>query len=44
MREGREHEYKKYQKTAFPMVMGQCSPALWAQLEGAKGYKKVNDA
>ena len=31
-----ENEYKKYQKTAYPLVLGQCSLALQAQLEGTK--------
>ena len=39
----REHKYEKYQETAFPLVMGQCFPALQAQLEGSKGFDKIND-
>ena len=30
---GREYEYKKYQKTAQPLVMGKFSLAIWLQLE-----------
>ena len=37
-----ETDYLKYQKTAYPLVLEQCSPALLAQLEGSKGFKKVN--
>ena len=37
-----EKEFFKYQKIAYPVVVGQCSPALRAQLEGTRGYKIVN--
>ena len=37
-----EKEFVKYQKTAYPLVIGQFSPALRAQLEGRKGYETVN--
>ena len=33
---------KIYQKTVYPLVIGQCSPALRAQLDGMKGYDMVN--
>ena len=26
----------------YPLIIGQCSPALRAQLEGTKGYEKIN--
>ena len=38
----RETDYLKYQKTAYPLVLGQCSPALQAQLEETKGFEKIN--
>ena len=41
---GRKYANNNYQKTAYPLVMGKLSPALWAQLEGSKGYEKINDA
>ena len=34
-------EFNKHQRTTYPLVMGQCSPALIAQLEGTKGFVKV---
>ena len=37
----RKVEFNKYQRTTYPLVMGQCSPALRAQLEGTKGFAKV---
>ena len=37
-----ENDYLKYQKTVYPLVLGQCSPALRAQLEGTKGFEKIN--
>ena len=37
-----EAEYLKYQRTAYPIIMGQCSLALKVQLEGSKGYEKTN--
>ena len=37
----REAKYLKYQMTAYPIIMGQCSPALKVQLEGSKGYEKI---
>ena len=37
-----EKEYNEYQKTAYPLVLGQCSQALRAQLDGMKGYVSVN--
>ena len=35
-----QNYYKKYQKTAYFLILGQCSPALWAQLEEKKDLKK----
>ena len=37
-----EKEFIKYLKTAYPVVVGQCSPALRAQLEETRGYEIVN--
>ena len=37
-----EKEFINYQKTAYPVVVRPCSPALRAQLEGTKGYEIVN--
>ena len=36
-----ETEYKKYQRAGYPVILRQCSPALWAQLEGSKGFEKI---
>ena len=36
-------EFNKYQRTAYPLVMGQCSPAIRAQLEGTKGFAEVKE-
>ena len=38
----KEKEFNKYQTMAYSLVLGQCSPALWAQLEGTKGYEKID--
>ena len=35
-------KFTKFQKTAYPLVIRQCSPALRAQLEGMKGYESIN--
>ena len=39
-----EKQYTKYQKTAYPLVIGQCLPALRAQLKGTKNmiWSQVN--
>ena len=37
-----EKEFIKYEKTAYPVVVGQSSPALRAQLEGTRGFEVVN--
>ena len=34
-------EYKKIYRTVYLLILGQCSPVLWAQLEGSKGYEKI---
>ena len=34
--------YLKYQEMVNPLVIGQCSPALRAQLEGTKGFDAIN--
>ena len=31
-----QNDYKNYQKMAYPLILGQCLPALRAQLEGTK--------
>ena len=36
-----ETEYNKYQRTVYPLIMGQCSPALWAQLDELKGFENI---
>ena len=33
---------QKNYKTVYPLILGQCMPALRAQLEGNKGYEKIN--
>ena len=33
-------DFEKYQKTIYPLIKRQHSPAQHVQLEGAKGYKK----
>ena len=37
----KEKEFNKYETMAYPLVLGQCSPALWAHLKGTKGYENI---